>query len=213
MPDTNKHEIEYFYSVHSAFAYLGAAELNRIARAAGAKIIHRPMNLGQVVRAAHPDGPAKRSVANKNYYFGREIERWGEHRGVPFKGGIPNNHRNDVTLANCVLICVAEMGQDVNQLSLALMGAHWAEHMDLADEDLLRAAIDKIGLNGDALLDRATNAEVLAQYERNNDVAIERSIFGSPTYFIEGDMFYGQDHLELVERALTTSYAKNWPLI
>lgn len=218
MPDTGKlkikkSDIEYFYSVHSAFAYLGAAQLNRIAQAAGVKIIHRPMNLGQVVRAAHPDGPAKRSAANKNYYFGREIERWAEHRGVSFMGGIPNNHRNDVTLANCVLIGAAELGQDVDRLSLALMRAHWAGHMDLADEDLLRAEIGKIGLNGDELLDKATSAPVMAQYERNSAVAIERGVFGSPTYFIAGDMFYGQDHLELVERALTKAYAHTWPLI
>lgn len=213
MPDFGETDIEYYYSAHSAFAYLGAAELNRIARDTGARIVHRPMNLGQVVRAAHPDGPAKRNAANKNYYFGREIERWGEHRGVSFKGGIPDNHRNDVTLANCILIGAAELGQDVDQLSLALMQAHWLEHMDLADEDLLSAEIGKMGFNGDELLEKATHASVMAQYERNSAQAIERSIFGSPTYFVGGDMFYGQDHLELVERALTKAYAQTWPLI
>ena len=52
------------------------------------------------------------------------------------------------------------------------------------------------------LLDAALSDEVAQIYEVNTEEAIERSVFGSPTYFIDGDMFYGQDRLEMVERAL-----------
>ena len=52
----------------------------------------------------------------------------------------------------------------------------------------------------------AETPEINAVYEANTDEAIERSVFGSPTYFVDGDMFYGQDHLELVERALERPY-------
>ncbi len=203
-------DIEYFYSVHSAFAYLGSIRLKEIAEAAGARIVHRPMNLGLVVRAAYPDGVTKRSDANKNYFFGREIERWAEHRGVPMGPGIPNNHRNDVTLANCVLVAGAAEGLEVGRLSHELMKAHWVEQADLADEAVLAKQIRSVGVDADALLGAARKPEIKAAYEANSAEAIERSVFGSPTYFVGGDMFYGQDHLELVERALRQPYVKSW---
>ena len=57
----------------------------------------------------------------------------------------------------------------------------------------------------------ATSPEVAAIYEANTAEAIERSVFGSPTYFVDGDMFYGQDHLELVARALKQPFQGVWP--
>jgi 2-hydroxychromene-2-carboxylate isomerase len=52
---------------------------------------------------------------------------------------------------------------------------------------------------------------VQAIYKANTQEAIDRSVFGSPTYFVGDDMFYGQDHLDLVERALVKPYAGSWP--
>jgi len=51
---------------------------------------------------------------------------------------------------------------------------------------------------------------VRAVYEANSKEAVERSVLGSPTYFVDGDMFYGQDHLEMVERACVKPYANTW---
>lgn len=206
-------DIEYFYSAHSAFAYIGAARLMEIASAAGRRIVHKPMNLGLVVRGAYPEGGAKRTRRNRNYFFGREIERWAEHRNVSFKGGIPSNHRNDVTLANTVLVAAVMQGHDVDQLAHLMMEAHWLHHADMADEGMLIGCITKAGLDGAELLQAAGAPETIARYEANNAEAIERCVFGSPTYFVDGDMFFGQDHLELVERALDQPYSKDWPEI
>ena len=62
------------------------------------------------------------------------------------------------------------------------------------------------------LFEAAETEAVVSEYEANTQEAIERSVFGSPTYFVGGDMFYGQDHLELVERALLKPFDGNWPL-
>ncbi|MDZ4134700.1 MAG: DsbA family protein, partial [Paracoccaceae bacterium] len=69
----------------------------------------------------------------------------------------------------------------------------------------------KAGLDPAPLLAAAVSPETLATYAANTDEAIRRSVFGSPTYFVGGDMFYGQDHLELVERALRQPFAGGWP--
>jgi len=62
------------------------------------------------------------------------------------------------------------------------------------------------------LLDAALSPETRAVYEANTTEAIRRSVFGSPTYFVHGDMFYGQDRLELVERTLKQPFDGAWLL-
>ena len=205
MPD-----IEYFYSAHSAFAYLGARRLSEIATATQRRIIHRPIDLNLVLAPTHPNGFRDRSKAHLNYYFGREIERWAEYRKLAVKGGIPTNHRNDTTLANTMLIACATLGQDVDSLAFAVMQAHWNDHADLADRATLAAIITSVGLAPDMLFELAGTAKTKATYEANTAEAVERSVFGSPTYFVDGDMFYGQDHLELVERASSQPFARRW---
>ena len=69
---------------------------------------------------------------------------------------------------------------------------------------------EAVGL--EALLAAADSAPVRTIYEANTGEAIRRSVFGSPTYFVDGDMFYGQDHLEMVERALKKPYQGRWPV-
>jgi 2-hydroxychromene-2-carboxylate isomerase len=205
MPD-----IEYYYSAHSAFAWLGHAKLLEIAAHHNARINHKPMHLNSVVAAVNPDGFAKRSKAHINYYFGREIERWGEYRGVAFKGGIPTNHGNSTTLANCLLIACAEQGDNTNQLAQNLLEAHWRDHADLADETTLIKAANAAGLNAESLLNSARSDTIKTTYRTNTTQAIEQNVFGSPTYIVNGDMFYGQDHLELVERALVIPFGRTW---
>lgn len=203
-------EIEYFYSAHSVFAYLGSARFMEIATASGRRIVHKPVYLNDVVDAASPSGFGKRSKAHVNYYFGREIERWGEYRGVSFKGGIPANHRNDTTLANSVLIAGAMLGHNVDRFAHALLEAHWLHYADLSDENTIIQAAEAVGLDAQALLQSAQTPEVTSTYAANTAEAIECGIFGSPTYIVDGDMFYGQDRLELVERALIRPFAKTW---
>ena len=203
-------DIEYFYGVNSAFAYLGAARLGEIATAAGRRIAHRPVMLGKVVEAAHPQGFANRSPAHRAYFFGREIERWSEYRGVPFKGGIPSNHRNDTTLASTMLIAAIHADQDVDRLALTMMRAHWRDHADLSDPDTLSDLATQAGFDAAGLIRAAAEPACAAELNANTEAAIERSVFGSPTYVVDGDMFYGQDRLELVEHALRKPFARVW---
>ena len=204
-------DIEYFYSAHSVFAYIGSARLMEIAAAAGRRLVHRPVFLDAVVAAAYPGGFSGRSRAHRDYYFGREIERWAEFRNVAIKVGIPRCHFNDMTLANSMVIAAAMEGGNADQLAHSLLEAHWRDHADLADEATLAGVAGKAGLNSETLFGVARGPEAKAAYEANTAEAIERLVFGSPAYFVDGDMFYGQDRLELVGRALQKPFARTWP--
>lgn len=205
-------DIEYFYSSHSAFAYLGSARFLEIVRAGNHKIIHKPNHLTPVIVAGGAGSTRDRSTKHRNYYFGREIQRWSEERKAPVMVGTPTYHHNDMTLSNGMLIAAVLQSADADNLAHTMLEAHWRDDADLADRDTLVRLATAIDVDPAPLLDAALSAEVLAIYKANTQEAIDRSVFGSPTYFVDGDMFYGQDHLEMVERALKQPYTGDWPL-
>lgn len=180
-----------------------------IAEAAGCRIVHRPIDLNRCVVAAGAPGFDNRTQAHYDYYFGREINRWSEYREAPVLGFIPTHHANDTRLANGMLIAGLQQRQNIDALAHSLLEAHWRDDADLADQDTLEQIGTHCGFDAGSLLAQATSAEVDATYAKNTEEAIARSVFGSPTYFVDNDMFYGQDRLELVERALAKPFRRD----
>ena len=204
-------EIEYFYSAHSAFAYLGSARFMEIARAVKRRIAHRPVDLRKVVAVTWPGSTNGLTPERRSYFSGREIERWAEFRIAPVMQGIPTYHYKYMALPNGMLIAGLLQGLNVYQLAHCMLEAHWRDDADLADGETL-TRLGKIGgVDPEPLLEAALSPEVQAVYVSNTEEAIERSVFGSPTYFVDGDMFYGQDHLEMIERALEHPFTGAWP--
>lgn len=110
-----------------------------------------------------------------------------------------------------MLIAGLLQGLDMDALAHRLLEGHWRDDADLADVETLARLGREAGVDPAPLLDAARSPDVTAQYEANTAEAIERSVFGSPTYFVDRDMFYGQDHLELIARALETPFKGAWP--
>ena len=199
-------EIEYFYSAHSAFAYLGSRRFMEIAKAAGRPIVHKPYDLTAGIAGVGSVPTRERPQNHRAYYFRRQIDRWAEHRNAPVMDGYPQHHWNDTALANGMLIAATLQGADTDALAHGMLEGHWLRDADLADAATLEAIAQEVGVDPAPLLDAAKSPEVTAIYAANTAEAIERTVFGSPTYFVDGDMFYGQDYLEMVERALRQPY-------
>lgn len=97
------------------------------------------------------------------------------------------------------------MGHNIDELSHALLRAHWVDDIDLTDETALESVVKAVNIDGRKVLDQASSGETQETYRENTAAAIQRSVFGSPTYFADDQMFYGQDHLHFVEKALKAS--------
>ncbi|MEH6359620.1 MAG: 2-hydroxychromene-2-carboxylate isomerase [Amylibacter sp.] len=199
--------IEYFYSAHSAFAYIGAKKAMEICKANGCVLQHRPIALNPVIKAVGGLPFAGRTQAHVDYFFGREIARWAEMRDVSIIATRPTYHDNPLDLPNGMLIAAIEQGADVDTLSHAILQAHWRDDADIADASSLHRIGKSAGLDPNPLLDAALSPAIQNIHRANTDEAIKRNVFGSPTYFVDDDMFYGQDRLELVERALHKPFA------
>ncbi|MEO0929292.1 MAG: DsbA family protein [Pseudomonadota bacterium] len=203
--------ITYVYSAHSAFAYLGSAELMRICAKHNATLVHKPIELSPVVEAQGSQPFHARTQAHVDYFFGREIERWAEYRDVPVINYRPTHHDADYSLASGMILALGDTGPATDAMAHAILQAHWCDDADLSHPQLLGQIASDLGHDAQLLLAQAASADMQQQLQANSAWARDQNIFGSPTYIVDGDPFYGQDHLALVEKALTDPFApSNW---
>ncbi|WP_299869756.1 2-hydroxychromene-2-carboxylate isomerase [uncultured Roseobacter sp.] len=199
--------IEYFYSVHSAFAYIGSKRLREICADHNVQLVHRPILLTPVVEAQGSLPFRGRTQAHVDYFFGREIERWAEFRGVPVINFRPTHHDADYSLASGMILALGDRGREVDEMSHAVLEAHWRDDHDLSDSHILCQVAHALGHDGSALLDQAASQNIQEKLRANTQKAQRQNLFGSPTYIVNGDPFYGQDRLELVARAIVEPFA------
>lgn len=199
--------IEYIYSAHSAFAYLGSQELSSICLRHQVTLVHKPVLLSPVVEAQGSLPFSARTQAHVDYFFGREIERWAEYRDVPVLKFRPTYHDADYSLASGMILALGDRGANVDSMAHGLLEAHWRDDADLSCRQTLGETATNLGHDAESLLALAASVPIQDKLRANSDWAREHNVFGSPTYIVDGDPFYGQDHLELVDRALSQPFA------
>lgn len=193
--------IDYYYAVISGFAYLGEPDLRRIASRAGAKIRYHPVDIARVFAATDTTAPAKQSSARRAY---RDLEfaRWAAIRGLPINVR-PQHWPVPAGLASRAVLAAQACGLDPGPLSTAFLTAVWARDDNISESSTVARIANEV-LGGDAgrVLDLASSAEGERLFEGATAAAIEAGVFGSPTMFVDGEMFFGQDRLDLVARKL-----------
>ena len=202
--------IDYFYSTRSIYAHFGAQRIVDLAHRFGRRLMHRPVDLSRVVPAAGSMPFDKRSTAHKAYQFGREIERWSEYLGIPALVD-PVHHCGDRKLSAGVILAAQGAGVDVDRLHIDMLAALWRDDRDLSSAEVLASLLSGIGADAKAILDAAHSADVQAAFDQCTELAIAKGVPGSPTYIVDGELFYGQDRLMMVERALERPFAPPGP--
>ena len=200
--------IEYFYSAHSAYAYIGTATLYELCERHGCRLQHKPFTLSPVVEASGAVPFKDRTDAHEDYYFGREIQRWAEYRGVPIMQRRPTHHDNSLDLVNGLLVAAIGSGLDIDALSATVLREHWVSDIDLNDRGCLVSVLGSLGIEPEPLLSEALSEKYQTAHQQNTQEAIQRNLFGSPTYVFDDEVFYGQDRLELLEHALIQPFSK-----
>lgn len=193
-------EITCYFSPQSGYAYLGHERLRAIARAHGAAIRWRPVDILRVFAAGGSTAPAKQSP-QRNAYRKQDIVRWARLASIPINTE-PRFWPTD-TLPACRLIAAAiDLGEDPADLIGGCLEAVWARDLQIADLQVLFELAREAGLDALALSERAASPEAAALLESYTAEAVEQGVFGSPTYMIEDDLFFGQDRLHFVAEKL-----------
>jgi 2-hydroxychromene-2-carboxylate isomerase len=189
-----------YYALQSPWTYLGWARLRELVARADADARYRPVQIGPLFKASGTLPLAERPRQRQAYRL-MELRRWRDHLGVPLNLQ-PKHFPVDEALAARIVIAHGQQGGDIAGLSQAMLTAVWSQERNLADRDTLLEIAREHRADGLALLVAADDQAVHGEYRANTDAAIEQGVFGVPTFVIGDELFWGQDRLEFVARAL-----------
>jgi 2-hydroxychromene-2-carboxylate isomerase len=194
--------IDYLFTLQSPWAYLGFDRFHEIATAQRVEVRYRPVQLVNVFNETGGLPLARRHPARQAYRL-VELQRWRAIRQLPLVLK-PASFPFDATDADCLaLAAVARRLSPVAYLRAAHR-ALWVEDRNLADPGTLLALLAASGLPAD-LFDLARSTAIRAEYEANRDWALANNVFGAPSYVLEGEIFWGQDRLDILEMALASA--------
>ena len=202
--------VDYYFSLISPFAYLGHDLLVEMAAGQGAKVRYLPVNLGAVFSATGGLPLASRHPARQAYRW-QELQRWRAARNLPLNLR-PAHFPTDPTLADCTAIVLAQSGGKVADFAARTFRACWEYDRDIADEHVIAGILDDLGERKGALIAAARSEEVKSIYAEHARKAADAGVFGSPSYVLNGEVFWGQDRLELLGEALKSGRAPYRPL-
>jgi 2-hydroxychromene-2-carboxylate isomerase len=193
-------QVEFFFDYGSPFSYLADTQLAALERRMGATVVYRPMLLGAVLKETGNASPI--TVPAKGRYMGVELHRWARRYGVPFAANkfFPIN-----TMRLMRGAVAAQHAERFAEYHRAIYPAFWVDGANLGEPEVIRAVLDKAGLNADLILARIEEPDVKEQLRLNTEEAVRRGVFGAPTFFVGEEMFWGNDRLMFVEEALTLS--------
>jgi 2-hydroxychromene-2-carboxylate isomerase len=195
--------LEFWYDFSSPFSYLASTQVEALAKRAGAALEWRPMLLGALFKQiGGPDLPIRAASPAKQRWYALDLTYWADIWGVPFRW---SSHFPLRTVTPLRLALLAE--ERVAELSHAIFEAAWVHDQDVADSALVGPILSRLGCDAEAMLAATQRPEVKARLIEATAEAVRRDIFGAPTFIVrragEPDLlFWGQDRLVLVEKAL-----------
>jgi len=197
--------IDYFLSPNSPWTYFGHERLVRIAREAGAKVVVRPMDLGRIFPISGGLPLAKRAPQRQAYRL-LELRRFSQQLGLPIH--LQPKFFPVAADAAARLIIAVDQHDGVEaalRIAGAVMAAVWVQERDIASLEVLGQLLAECGLPS-ARLEQAGDPAIQQRYEANTQAAIDANVFGSPSYVVDGELFWGQDRLDFVQRKLSSDH-------
>ena len=196
------HVVDYYYAPVSPWTYLGHARFAAIAQAAGAQVNVLPVDMGGKVFPVSGGLPLARRAPQRQAYRLVELKRFAEHLGLPLN--LQPKHfpvAGDAAARLIIAVREREGGEAAMALTGALLRAVWVEERNIGEPAELAATLAALGLPP-ARLDDAESAAVRERYDADSQRAVDAGVFGAPTYVIDGELFWGQDRLDFVQRRL-----------
>jgi 2-hydroxychromene-2-carboxylate isomerase len=191
--------VEFFFDFGSPTSYLAWTQLPKLAAEAGAQLLWRPMLLGGVFKATGNASPAV--VPAKGRWMNQDMARWAQRYGVPLAMN-PHFPINTLTLMRGAAGLQLRQPADFERYLDTVFRAMWVTPCNLGDPAVLAQVLQRAGFDVEALLALINDPEVKARLVATTEEAVARGVFGAPTMFVDGQMFFGQDRLDFVREAL-----------
>jgi len=192
--------IEFWFDFSSPYSYLASEKIEELAARHGRGVAYKPTLLGVIFRTTG-GVPLTELVPPKATYFAHDFERSARYAGVPFRHPsvfpIPT-----VNAARAFLWLQAQDEARAARFLHAAFRAYFAQDRNLAEPEVLAALAGEVGTDAAALARGMQEPAVKDRLKSLVDESIARGVFGAPTIFVDGEMFWGHDRLPQVERWL-----------
>jgi 2-hydroxychromene-2-carboxylate isomerase len=192
--------LEYYFDFGSPAAYLAFTQLPALAVDTGATVLWHPMLLGGVFMATGNASPA--SVPAKGKYIFRDFARFAHRYGVPLKIN-PFFPINTITLMRIAVGLQLREDSKFADYCGTIFRAIWVDQQNMNDPTIVASVLQTSGFDVSAMLTLASEQVVKDKLKSMTEAAVARGVFGAPTFFVDDQMFWGQDRLDFVREALT----------
>ncbi len=201
--------ITYYFTSSSPWTHIGHEPFLEVVARHALKVEYRPMPVPEVF--ARTGGlPLGQRPKQRQRYRLLELQRWRDRRGMTFNIQ-PRFFPVDPGLADRSVIALIARDRDPGAYLRRIFETVWEEEGDISDAGTLAALLDEAGHPAQAVLDEARGNAVEALYKLNADSAVAADVFGAPSYVLDGEVFWGQDRVELLDDALSSGRAPYKP--
>lgn len=194
--------IDYYHFLISPWSYLAIKQFNQVREQHDVVVNYKPIDVMQTFDNMGGLPPAKRHPSRQRFRMD-ELKRWSAYLNVPMNLTPAHFPTNQALAAQMIFAADGATGNTAaGDLSDAILTACWAEEKNISDEATLVTLADACGLGGKALLEKAKDEVYVQQLQTTTDEAHALDVFGSPTYVVDGELFWGQDRIEFLARHL-----------
>ena len=197
-------KIEYFYSLASPFAFLGSEKFQAIAKKHSAEIVEKPCDLVGGIFSKTGGVPVPQRSSQRQKYRLDELKRWSEFLNIKinirpkfFPPKDPHKPAKYTIAANLLGVKIFFGHEILKKL--------WIEEKDISDEKNIQLISEQFKIDFNELSSLANSEKISKIYTNNTEEAIQKNVFGAPTYIFNNELFWGQDRLEFLDRALNKS--------
>lgn len=194
-------QLDYFMSHGSPWTFLGHKRLGEIIKKYKVKLNMLPVNYGEIFPISGGLPVSKRPIQRQKIRL-QELKRWSKFLDInliPQPTSFPSK-----TMLPSLLIIASQMMKTNKDFELAhnIMNALWVEDLDIDDENVLLSILNKMDFSSDEILSLAKSEECSNTMQIFTKIAIEKNVFGAPTFIIDDQIYWGQDRLNFVDRHL-----------
>jgi 2-hydroxychromene-2-carboxylate isomerase len=190
--------VDFYFDVGSPTAYLAHNRLKQLKLEYGCSVIYHPVLLGGLFKASGNSSPVT-VPAKGRYMMMEDLPRFAKLYNVPLN----TNPHFPINTLNLMRGAVSALNEAYFDTYIdTIFNSIWVESRNMGDIDTVIEVLSDAGLDAESILDATQNPEVKQQLISNTEQAVERGLFGAPTMFVDGEMFFGQDRLQFVEAAL-----------
>ena len=190
-------DVKFYFDFGSPASYLAWTQLPKIIERNNASMIMIPMLLGGVFKATGNTPPG--AVPQKAKWMSKDLQRYAEKYAVGFK-------LNDFFPINTLYLMRGALSSKkmgiFDRYTESIFRGIWIENLNLGDTEILKNYLEKLKINATDIFHLSQTDEIKNELIKNTEDAVKKGVFGAPSIFVEDEMFFGQDRLDFVEKAL-----------